>query len=492
VASAMSTIDEASSLICDLCDAFYKQGWVSGTGGGISIKTPAGIVVAPSGVQKERMLPADMFVLDEDGEVSRCGARRPGSLRPPKLSECTPLFMAAYKLRGAGAVIHSHSMHAMLATLIDEESTEFSVTQLEMIKGIAGHGYYDNCVVPIIENTARECELTDSLSEAIKQYPKANAVLVRRHGVYIWGDSWIQAKTQAECYHYLFEAAVAMRHMGARVKEVPKGAADNGCTAANGRPTKRARLDSNHQPLKAVVLDIEGTVSPLSFVADVMFPYAMKNVQQYLTQSYATDETERDVQAIRKQAAEDKLSGASNIVIPPATETPEAVISACCQWARSASEANRKVAALKNLQGHIWRKGFSSGELVAQLFPDVLPMLKAWKDRGVKVYIYSSGSREAQRLFFAHTQVGNIHDYTLGFFDTKVGPKFEPRSYEDIALTVGVEDPRQILFAADVLREAQAASTAGWRAVLVDRPGNAPITAKHSFEVVTSLAEIKD
>eukprot|EP00803_Ostreobium_quekettii_P008224 evm.model.scf_2092.1 EVM.evm.TU.scf_2092.1 scf_2092:137-4104(+) len=304
----MSTVDEASSLICDLCDAFYKQGWVSGTGGGISIRTPAGIVVAPSGVQKERMLPADMFVLDEEGEITRCGAQRPGSSKAPKLSECAPLFMAAYKLRNAGAVIHSHSMHAMLATLVDEESTEFSVTQLEMIKGIAGHGYYDNCVVPIVENTARECELTGRLSEAIRLYPKTSAVLVRRHGVYVWGDSWIQAKTQAECYHYLFEAAVAMRQMGARVKEVPRGAAGNGCTvnccfdaAAIGRPTKRARLDHIRQPLKVVVLDIEGTVSPLSFVAETMFPYAMRYMQEHLTQSYTTDQTKRVVEAIRKQ-----------------------------------------------------------------------------------------------------------------------------------------------------------------------------------------------
>lgn len=79
------------------------------------------------------------------------------------------------------------------------------------LQGIAGHGYYDNCTVPIIENTARECELTDRLRQAIKDYPKSQAVLVRRHGVYVWGSTWIQAKTQAECYDYLFEAALKMK-----------------------------------------------------------------------------------------------------------------------------------------------------------------------------------------------------------------------------------------------------------------------------------------
>ena len=83
-----------------------------------------------------------------------------------------------------------------------------------MLQGIAGHGYYDNCTVPIIENTARECELTDRLRQAIQDYPKSQAVLVRRHGVYVWGPTWIQAKTQAECYDYLFEAAVKLKAMG--------------------------------------------------------------------------------------------------------------------------------------------------------------------------------------------------------------------------------------------------------------------------------------
>ena len=83
-----------------------------------------------------------------------------------------------------------------------------------MLQGIAGHGYYDNLVVPIIENTARESELTGRLREAIKAYPRTQAVLVRRHGVYVWGSSWVQAKTQSECYDYLFECAIKMKAIG--------------------------------------------------------------------------------------------------------------------------------------------------------------------------------------------------------------------------------------------------------------------------------------
>jgi methylthioribulose 1-phosphate dehydratase/enolase-phosphatase E1 len=83
-----------------------------------------------------------------------------------------------------------------------------------MMKGISGHGYYDRLIVPIVENTARECELADRMAAAIEAYPQSSAVLVRRHGVYIWGrDAW-HAKTQAECYHYLFEASVRMAGLG--------------------------------------------------------------------------------------------------------------------------------------------------------------------------------------------------------------------------------------------------------------------------------------
>ena len=234
----------------------------------MSIRVGDKHVVAPSGVQKERMAASDLFVLDPQGNVLEQPETRPPPYKAPKLSECYPLFqqvsaplifvklgqyfdstesnycilvnalccsllfsvlrgdskvLQAFNLRDAGAVMHSHSVNAVLATLLDEGS-EFRVTNLEMIKvlfwlccwqmhlrpfvqprydrqvyytqGIQGHGYYDTLCIPIIENTARECELTASLREAIIKYPKTSAVLVRRHGVYVWGKDWIQAKTQ--------------------------------------------------------------------------------------------------------------------------------------------------------------------------------------------------------------------------------------------------------------------------------------------------------
>lgn len=194
-------------IICELCRQFYDQGWVSGTGGGISVREGGRVYMAPSGVQKERLEPADLFVLDEAGEVLE--APRGAGLR---LSACAPLFFNAFRLRDAGAVIHSHSADAMLATLLFDEV--FRVTHLEMMKGIRGVGYHDELVVPILENTAHEHELADALAEAMEQYPRSHAVLVRRHGVYVWGRDWVEAKTHAECYDYLFGAAVKMRQLG--------------------------------------------------------------------------------------------------------------------------------------------------------------------------------------------------------------------------------------------------------------------------------------
>ncbi|MBO6933711.1 MAG: methylthioribulose 1-phosphate dehydratase [Deltaproteobacteria bacterium] len=198
-------------LICELCRQFYTQGWVSGTGGGISIREGDKVYMAPSGVQKERLKPEDLFELDAEGNVLKAPAGN--------LSACAPLFFNAFRIREAGAVMHSHSVNALLATLISGD--EFRVTHLEMMKGIRGVGFHDELVVPVIENTAHEHELADSMAAAMEAYPKSFAVLVRRHGVYVWGRDWVEAKRHAECYDYLFEAAVKMRQLGVDAAEPP-------------------------------------------------------------------------------------------------------------------------------------------------------------------------------------------------------------------------------------------------------------------------------
>jgi len=491
------TEDQARELVAELCRNFYGWGWVSGTGGGISVKTADGkVVMAPSGVQKERMQPDDMFLLDgATGEVLKPPTPKGDSGKPPKLSECAPLFHAAYRLRAAGAVLHSHSTAAVLATMLDPTATEFRCTQLEMIKGIAGHGFFGDLVVPIIENTAREHELTERLEAAIRCYPETRAVLVRRHGVYVWGDTWIQAKTQAECYDYLFDLATRMRGMGLDAGRAPRVAHDPDAIVRraaaldrgeNGEEPagKRARTGDadgaaagaagapSRYGTRCVVLDIEGTVAPVSLVRDSLFPYARERLGTYLESSYDEAETRADLVA----AAADS----DGAVPAPADDNRAAVVPAAAAWFAALMDGDRKHPALKRVQGRIWRRGYAEGALRGDVCADLRPALERWtRDLGLRVYCFSSGSREAQRLLFRHSTQGDLTPFFSGFFDAgQVGPKTARASYADLALTLGFDDaPSSLLFVTDVAGEVDAAAAAGWRVALAAREGNAATPA---------------
>ncbi|KAI6037384.1 class II aldolase/adducin N-terminal [Pisolithus microcarpus] len=206
-----------ANLIPELCAAFYKLGWVTGTGGGICIRTGDKVYIAPSGVQKERIEPSHMFVLPyPQPTTGRIFLRRP--TLNLKESACTPLFWNAFEQRNAGSCIHTHSQNAVMATLL-WPGDMFEISH-QMIKGVrrGGNGltlsYLDTLKVPIIENTPNEEDLKDSMAEAMEKHPDAAAVLVRRHGIYVWGDDWQKAKTQTECLDYLFEIGVKMKLAG--------------------------------------------------------------------------------------------------------------------------------------------------------------------------------------------------------------------------------------------------------------------------------------
>eukprot|EP00890_Picochlorum_soloecismus_P001087 jgi/Picsp_1/197/NSC_00196-R1_enolase-phosphatase e1 len=481
-------VEEAKHLVAELCTNLYQQGHVSGTGGGISIKVGDRIVMAPSGVQKERMVGDDMFVLDDKGEVIHTPPAKPAPHKPPKLSECAPLFMSAYDLRQAGAVLHGHSMNAMLATIIHPEKDEFTVTHLEMIKGIAGHGFYDGLTIPIIENTARECELTDRLRAAIEKYPRATAVLVRRHGVYVWGDTWIQAKTQFECYEYLFEAAVKMHQMGldaSRPLVLCTGNVNGLEASANilKREKKRQRTEEILDA-KFVVLDIEGTVAPMSFVAETLFPYAKSRLWSYFEEEWGSKSVVHDIDLLKEHAKQQENP------FPASSASKEEIVKACVGLCEADMKEDKKTTALKSVQGHIWTSGFSKGVLKAPLFSDVPSAIVGWHRQGIKTYIYSSGSRQAQRDLFGHTTVGDLRPYLQGYFDTSSGPKVEAASYENIALSLGADDPSDILFFTDNIKEAQAADEAGWKVVVTDRPGNQPLPSDSSFKIVQDFNQL--
>ncbi|CAO2205081.1 unnamed protein product [Urochloa humidicola] len=503
-------VREARELVAELCRHFYAQGWVTGTGGSITVKVndPAVpladrlIVMSPSGVQKERMVPEDMYVMAADGKVLSAPVAKPWPNKPPKCTDCAPLSMKAYLMKtlGAGAVIHSHGMVTCIAIMLNPGAKEFRMTHMEMIKGIKGHGYCDELVIPIIENTPYEYELTDSLSE-IAAYPKATAVLVRNHGIYVWGDSWINAKTQAECYHYLLDACIKLYQLGIdwttpehgpinsakRLRSIMSPDVHNGCHATESS--------------KCVVLDIEGTTTPISFVTDVMFPYARDNVRKHLTSTFFfltcltstfdSEETKEDIKLLRIQIEDDlrnRISGA--VPVPPDEVGKEEVINSLVANVESMIKADRKITSLKQLQGHIWRTGFEKKELKGVVFEDVPVALKNWHTSGIKVYIYSSGSREAQRLLFGNPTYGDLRKFLCGYFDTTTGKKKEKPGVILRSLSLGVDSPSEILFVTDVFQEAVAAKNAGFDVIISIRPGNAPLPDNHGFRTIKSFSEI--
>lgn len=218
--------EHPANLIPSLCAKFWTLGWVTGTGGGASICDDDLVYIAPSGVQKELMKASDIYVLSLAAQAKSLDRRSRVYLRSPpqyKPSQCTPLFLAAFTKRGAGCCIHTHSHWAVLVTLILEQqnSREFRINNIEQIKGFGkgfqktgNLGYHDTLVIPVIENTAHEEDLTEFLEEAMDKYPDTYAVLVRRHGVYVWGDNVHKAKTQCESLDYLFQLAVEMKQLG--------------------------------------------------------------------------------------------------------------------------------------------------------------------------------------------------------------------------------------------------------------------------------------
>jgi len=198
---------ETRELLCELLRAFYVRGWVSGTGGGIcALDSDRNMLLAPTGVHKERIQPPDFFVIDtRDGSVVRPAAD--AGLRP---SECNAIFRAAIGEREAASVMHSHALSSVLAADLAADD-HLAIRDLEMLKGIRGLTNHDTHLVPVITNTPREYELTDQVEAALKddRFAGSYAILVRDHGAYIWGSDLWETKRHAEVYHFLFEATVA-------------------------------------------------------------------------------------------------------------------------------------------------------------------------------------------------------------------------------------------------------------------------------------------
>lgn len=223
--------------------------------------------------------------------------------------------------------------------------------------------------------------------------------------------------------------------------------------------------------IEAVVTDIEGTTSSISFVHDVLFPYAATHLPAYIKSHADEPRVQGQLQAVVAEA------GLSQ---PSLDEQIEQLLS----WIRE----DKKATPLKALQGYIWEKGYRNGDYQAHVYPDVAPRLEAWKRSGLKLYVYSSGSVLAQKLFFEFSEAGNLLPLFDGHFDTSVGGKREASSYQAISKQIGMA-PERLLFLSDVVQELEAAQDAGFQTCLIHRPGNAEPPA-HNFPVCSSFSEI--
>lgn len=213
---------------------------------------------------------------------------------------------------------------------------------------------------------------------------------------------------------------------------------------------------------RIVLTDLEGTTSSISFVKDTLFPYARRALPGFLARRGAEPEVRGWLDVVARE-----LGGA------PADEQLVATLQ---QWI----DEDRKHTALKALQGMIWADGFHSGAFTAHFYVDAVQALRSWRAAGVPLYVYSSGSVAAQKLFFGFSDFGDLTELISGWFDTEVGAKRERQSYEVIASRIAsriaarVGPASDLLFLSDVVAELDAARAAGLQTALLDRRQDYP------------------
>tara|TARA_Y100001960_G_C14423587_1_gene704134 strand:+ start:27 stop:791 length:765 start_codon:yes stop_codon:yes gene_type:complete len=241
---------------------------------------------------------------------------------------------------------------------------------------------------------------------------------------------------------------------------------------------------------RGILLDIEGTTSSIDFVYDVMFPFARRELPNYLATHWGQDHLVKVCNLLARDAqAASFQQWKSTLLANHHVETPTHLQKAVTQHVLQLMDGDAKVTGLKTLQGMIWKAGFESGEMEAHVYPDVTPELEKWKQAGVDLRIYSSGSIAAQKLFFGHSIAGNLLELFTDHYDTTIGSKRESSSYQRIAESMKMP-ASQILFLSDVVAELDAAATAGFQTGLCQRPENPPATVPCEHPSFVSFAEI--
>ena len=247
--------------------------------------------------------------------------------------------------------------------------------------------------------------------------------------------------------------------------------------------------------IRCILLDIEGTTCPVSFVASVLFPYARERLASYLHTNHGDPQVQELLATTQAALAVDpnpEVQALQQVSPIPANqeqlqpEQTNAPLVAYLQWL---IDHDIKFPALKELQGRIWASGYACGNLVAPLFDDVAPILRRWHRDGYQLAVYSSGSVAAQQLLYRHSNNGNLEGLFSHWFDTRTGPKQQSASYGAIAKMLMLE-PAQILFVSDAIAELEAASAVGMAVHFSDREGN-PARGPGPFMAIKSLADIE-
>jgi enolase-phosphatase E1 len=233
--------------------------------------------------------------------------------------------------------------------------------------------------------------------------------------------------------------------------------------------------------VNAVLLDIEGTTTPIAFVFEVLFPYARTHLHDHLERHHMTADYQSLVDDLHGEHDRDMEHGEA---VPAWNETsPDARVSSLVRYCEWLMDRDRKSTPLKAIQGKIWEDGYRRGELVGEMFADVPAALKRWTRQRIGVGIFSSGSVLAQQLIFRHSSAGDLTPYLRWYFDTTTGAKSESDSYRRIARAMDTS-ASDVMFMSDVIRELDAARDAGMATRLAVRPGNPPVADARGHQVI--------
>jgi enolase-phosphatase E1 len=233
--------------------------------------------------------------------------------------------------------------------------------------------------------------------------------------------------------------------------------------------------------MKAILLDIEGTTTPIDFVHQTLFPFAKEKIGDFVAEHFS--DLKDEIEQLKIEYKTDFTNQIYGRNLDP--QSAESI----AEYLRFLIEVDRKSTPLKSLQGKIWQAGYETGELKSEMFEDVPGALERWYREGKTIAIYSSGSVLAQKLIFKYSKFGDLSPFISAYFDTNVGHKRERQSYENIAEKMQ-NRKREILFISDVVEELNAAHQAGFDVILAVRDGNSAVNGNHSYQAVCSFDDL--